>query len=79
LTESGSDISMIPYGEAYGEGFEDMYRRVPDIAKVQALIGWTPTRVLDDIIGDVVTHQRGAATVAHPLPAVASAVGERPA
>jgi UDP-glucose 4-epimerase len=79
LTGSDSDISMIPYGEAYGEGFEDMYRRVPDIAKVQALIGWTPTRVLDDIVGDVVDHQQGAAAVARPLPAVASAVGEGPA
>jgi UDP-glucose 4-epimerase len=79
LTESDSDISMIPYGEAYGEGFEDMYRRVPDIAKVQALIGWTPTRVLDDIVGDVVEHQQGAAPVAHPRPVVANAVGEGPA
>jgi UDP-glucose 4-epimerase len=80
LTGSGSDISMIPYGEAYGEGFEDMYRRVPDIAKVQALIGWTPTRVLDDIVGDVVAHQRGEATVLpHTLLAVANAVGEGPA
>jgi UDP-glucose 4-epimerase len=78
LTGSGSDISTIPYGEAYGDGFEDMYRRVPDIAKVQALIGWTPTRVLDDVIGDVVAHQRGAAAAAHPLPVVANAVGEGP-
>jgi UDP-glucose 4-epimerase len=76
LTGSGSDISMIPYDEAYGEGFEDMYRRVPDIAKVQALIGWTPTRALDDIVEDVVAHQRGVATVVHPLPALANAVGE---
>jgi UDP-glucose 4-epimerase len=59
LTGSDSEISMIPYDEAYGEGFEDMYRRVPDIAKVQALIGWTPTHVLEDIVGDVVTHQQG--------------------
>ena len=44
VTGSDSDISLIPYDEAYGEGFEDMYRRVPDIAKVQALIGWRPTR-----------------------------------
>ncbi|MGC2373501.1 MAG: GDP-mannose 4,6-dehydratase [Solirubrobacteraceae bacterium] len=79
LTGSGSEISMIPYDEAYGEGFEDMYRRVPDIAKVQALIGWSPTRVLDDIVGDVVEHQQGAAPVAHPRPVVANAVGEGPA
>jgi UDP-glucose 4-epimerase len=80
LTGSRSGISMIPYDEAYGEGFEDMYRRVPDIAKVQALIGWSPLRVLDDIIGDVVTHQQGAQRPGMPpLRAVAHAVGERPA
>jgi UDP-glucose 4-epimerase len=44
LTGSSSDISLTAYDEAYGEGFEDMYRRIPDIAKVQALLGWTPQR-----------------------------------
>lgn len=59
VTGSESDISLIPYDEAYGEGFEDMYRRVPDTSKVQALIGWRPTRTLEDIVEDVVAHQRG--------------------
>lgn len=59
VTGSDSDISLIPYDEAYGEGFEDMYRRVPDTSKVQALIGWRPTRTLEDIVEDVVAHQRG--------------------
>jgi UDP-glucose 4-epimerase len=76
LTGSRSDISLIPYGEAYGEGFEDMYRRVPDIAKVQALLGWSPTCVLDDIIVDVVAQQRGVATVAPALSALAGPVGK---
>jgi UDP-glucose 4-epimerase len=58
LAESGSEISMIPYDEAYGEGFEDMYRRVPDIAKVRELIGWYPTRTLEDIVADVIDHTR---------------------
>lgn len=73
LTESHSEISMIPYGEAYGEGFEDMYRRVPDITKVKALLGWTPTRALDDIIEDVVAHRRGIAVATRALPATSSA------
>jgi UDP-glucose 4-epimerase len=59
VTGSDSDISLIPYDEAYGEGFEDMYRRVPDTSKVQALIGWRPTRTLEDVVEDVVAHQRG--------------------
>ncbi len=78
LTGSRSDISLIPYGEAYGEGFEDMYRRVPDIAKVQALLGWSPTYLLDDIIADVVAQQRGVATSARALSALASPLGEDP-
>ena len=41
------------YDEAYEEGFEDMPRRVPDTAKVRGLIGWQPTRNLDQIIADV--------------------------
>jgi UDP-glucose 4-epimerase len=57
LTGSSSDLALIPYDDAYGDGFEDMYRRVPDTAKIEGLIGWTPTHTLDDIIGEVVAHQ----------------------
>ncbi len=56
-TGSTSDISLVPYDEAYGDGFEDMYRRVPDIDKVRKLTGWSPTRSLEDIIRDVVEHR----------------------
>jgi UDP-glucose 4-epimerase len=76
LTGSDSGISMIPYSEAYGEGFEDMYRRVPDIAKVREMIGWTPTHALDDIVGDVVAHQQRATEFADRLPVVASPTGK---
>jgi UDP-glucose 4-epimerase len=60
MTESRSAVSLIPYNEAYAEGFEDMYRRVPDIAKVQRLIDWHPSRTLEDIVQDVIDYQRGA-------------------
>ncbi|HEX7609044.1 MAG TPA: GDP-mannose 4,6-dehydratase, partial [Solirubrobacteraceae bacterium] len=63
MTGSGSDISLIPYAEAYAEGFEDMYRRVPDIAKVQRLIDWRPSRTLENVVQDVVDHQRRAAAL----------------
>ena len=61
VTGSASQISMIPYDEAYGEGFEDMYRRVPDTTKVRELIGWRATRTLDDVVRDVVACQGGMA------------------
>jgi UDP-glucose 4-epimerase len=60
VTDSKSEISLIPYDEAYGEGFEDMYRRVPDTTKIRELIDWRPTRTLQDVVQDVVACQRDA-------------------
>lgn len=53
LTGSKSSIRFIPYEEAYGDGFEDMKRRVPGLEKAKRLIGYQPTRTLTDIINDV--------------------------
>jgi UDP-glucose 4-epimerase len=58
LAGSESPIHLIPYDEAYEAGFEDMPRRVPDIAKIRALIGYEPKVGLDDIIRRVVDHIR---------------------
>ena len=58
LTGSSSEIQFIPYEEAYGEGFEDMQRRVPSLDKAKQLIGYQPTRRLDDIINDVADEFR---------------------
>jgi UDP-glucose 4-epimerase len=55
-TGSSSEICFTPYDTAYGKGFEDMYRRVPDIAKVRALTGWTPARSLEEAIEDVAEY-----------------------
>jgi UDP-glucose 4-epimerase len=49
---------LIPYEQAYGEGFEDMERRVPDITRIRRLTGWSPTRSLDDILNDVIAYER---------------------
>ncbi len=53
MTGSNSEIRYIPYEEAYGEGFEDMQRRVPSLEKAKRLVGYQPTRTLEDIINDV--------------------------
>ena len=63
LTDSSSEIQVIPYDEAYEEGFEDMPRRFPEIAKVRAATGWAPTRSLDEILGDVISFQQAEAAV----------------
>ena len=53
ITNSSSKIKYVPYAEAYGEGFEDMERRVPNIDLIYALTGWKPKKNLEDIIRDV--------------------------
>lgn len=58
LTGSKSEIRFIPYEEAYGDGFEDMRRRVPGLDKAKKLIGYQPTRSLTDIINDVANEFR---------------------
>jgi UDP-glucose 4-epimerase len=57
-TASGSKIRHIPYSEAYGPGFEDMARRVPDISKAREWFGFAPKRTLDQTIASVVDHIR---------------------
>jgi UDP-glucose 4-epimerase len=61
LTGSRSDIRFVPYDEVYGDGFEDMQRRVPSLEKAKRLIGYQPTRTLDDIINDVAADIAGGA------------------
>ena len=63
LTQSTSEVTLIPFDEAYPGGFEDMHRRIPDIAKVQALTGWRPTMSLERIITDIVASQPAAQLV----------------
>lgn len=58
MLQSKSKIEYIPYDEVYGEGFEDMQRRVPGLEKAQRLIGFQPTRTLDNIINDVADQFR---------------------
>ena len=58
LTGSDSVIQYVPYDQAYEAGFEDMPRRVPDISKISALIGFQPKLELDDIIRSVIEFAR---------------------
>jgi UDP-glucose 4-epimerase len=54
-------ITLVPYAQAYAEGFEDMLRRVPDISKVNQTIGWQPTIPLDETLRQVIEFYRSAA------------------
>jgi UDP-glucose 4-epimerase len=52
-TNSMSEIVYVPYEEAYGDGFEDMERRVPNIDLINQLVSWKPKRDLSTMITDI--------------------------
>jgi UDP-glucose 4-epimerase len=58
MTGSPSPIVLIPYDKAYEAGFEDMPRRVPDLRKIQAAVGYEPTVGLDGILARVIAHEQ---------------------
>ncbi len=58
---SSSRIELVPYDEAYGDGFEELGRRQPDTTKLRALTGWAPTRTIDDAIDDVILFEQNRA------------------
>jgi UDP-glucose 4-epimerase len=58
ITGSTSEIIYVPYDEAYEAGFEDMQRRRPDTTRISNLLGWAPTRDLDQIVADVAEDLR---------------------
>jgi UDP-glucose 4-epimerase len=65
LCRSKSEIVLVPYESAYGPGFDDMRRRVPDLTRVKELIGWSPKHNLDAIITSVVDYVRSESGRAH--------------
>lgn len=58
MTESRSELRLIPYEQAYTKGFEDMRRRVPSTDKIYQLMGWRPTKSLDEILRTTIVFQR---------------------
>ena len=58
-TSSSSKIEYIPYDQAYEPGFEDMFRRVPCVDKLELLTGFRPQSPLPEIVDRVVSYARG--------------------
>ncbi len=56
ITGSSSEIKCISYDEAYGKGFDDMERRVPDLTRINNLVGYSPKISLEQILIDVRDH-----------------------
>ena len=59
VTGSDSELTYVPFSEAYGQGIEDTLHREPSIERIAGVIGWRPTRDLDEILRDVIEHVRG--------------------
>lgn len=76
VTGSSSRIVCVPYDEAYQEGFEDMMRRVPDVSKAARFVGYKPTVSLDQILADVIEHEKAKA-VDHPAAAAQPPISAR--
>jgi UDP-glucose 4-epimerase len=58
MTGSRSEIRFVPYEQAYEVGFEDMPRRLPDISKIQRLIGYRPTLDLPEMLERIIADYR---------------------
>jgi UDP-glucose 4-epimerase len=64
LTGSTSEVELVEYEAIYGSRFEDMQRRVPDLAKIRALVGYQPQVTLDQLLHETVEHVRAQRTPA---------------
>lgn len=58
LADSSSPILTIPYDDAYGDGFEEITQRVPDLSHLEAITGYRPTHSIETIVADVIAHER---------------------
>ena len=56
IVGSKSAVELIDYESAYGEGFEDMRRRVPDVTLLRSLIGFVPTTPIEETIAEIARH-----------------------
>jgi nucleoside-diphosphate-sugar epimerase len=65
-TGSSSEITFVPYDQAYDDGFEELGRRRPDTTALEQLTGWRPTRTLDQALDDVIAYQRAELAIAAP-------------
>ncbi len=58
LTNSKSEKKYISYEQAYGQPFDDMARRVPDISRIKQTIGWSPKTSLDETLRKIIEAKR---------------------
>ncbi len=60
MAGSTSAIELVEYEAVYGSRFEDMQRRVPDLAKIHAMVGYAPQVSLDQLLVETIEHVRAS-------------------
>ncbi|MDX6583429.1 MAG: UDP-glucose 4-epimerase [Solirubrobacterales bacterium] len=62
IEQTGSDakIELVPFDEAYGDGFEELGRRKPDTTALTELTGWQPALNVTHAIEDVIAYEQAA-------------------
>ena len=65
LTQSNSEIQFVPYEAVYGDSFEDMRRRVPDLSKIRRVVGYRPEVSLDQLLQRTIQHVRAQVSLPH--------------
>jgi UDP-glucose 4-epimerase len=63
---SRSRVRLLPYEDAYGDGFEELGRRRADTTELEQATGWAPTRTLDETIDDVIAFMRSEIEESQP-------------
>ena len=58
MTDSKSEIVFVSYDQAYEAGFEDMHRRLPDLARIEELIGYKPTLDLREMLERIIAYYK---------------------
>ena len=58
MTGSDSRIRHVPYDEAYGDGFEELGRRMPDTSRLEGLTGWRARHTIEQAIADIIDFER---------------------
>ena len=58
MTDSSAEIVFVPYDQAYEQGFEDMRRRLPDLSKIERVIGYKPSMDLPELLAHIIAHER---------------------
>ncbi|MHC5002617.1 MAG: NAD-dependent epimerase/dehydratase family protein [Planctomycetota bacterium] len=57
---STSEISFVPYEEAFGPGFDDLRDRVPDLTRLRSVVDFAPSIPLEQTIRDIAAEQKAA-------------------